>query len=178
MKMGVKILIAVVAVLVLVIAGALIWYFTTINCIKKVHTPNEAAFGTGDMRALVIYEPSKHDTTKDMSTLLAETLADNGFTVTVNYPSSQLAYRWEDYDIIALGSPVYVKEVSPVLKEYVLNNPIEGKRIILFATGFETDETLELAEMASWVSSNNSVVSIKVSKDDGERLVAFIKENL
>lgn len=178
MKMGTKILIVVGAILVLVIAGALAWYFTTISSIKRVHAPNEATFGTGDMRALVIYEPSKHDTTRDMATLIAETLADSGYTVTVNNPSSQLTYRWVDYDIIVLGSPVYVKEVSPVLKDYVLNNPIEGKRIFLFATGFETDETLELAEMASWVNTNNLVASIKVSKEDGERLVAFIKENL
>lgn len=178
MKMGTKILIAAAAVLVLVISGALIWYFTTISCIKKVHSPNEASFGTGDMRALVIYEPSKHDTTKVMAALIAETLADNGYTVTMNYPSSQLTYRWEDYDMIVLGSPVYVKKVSPVLKEYVLSNPIEDKHIIFFATGFETDETLELAEMASWVSTNNLAASIKVSKRDGERLVAFIKENL
>lgn len=90
----------------------------------------------------------------------------------------QLNYNWEDYDIIAFGAPVYVGEVSPVLKSYVESNPMENKNILIYAPGMAPEETKELVEMTSWVNSNNATVSIKITKDDGELLISFVKESI
>ena len=142
------------------------------------HDPDEVIIGSGQKQALVIYEPSKHDTTKDMTMILAETLVDEGFTVTINFPSSKLTYSWEDYDIIAFGSPVYVGEVSPVLKDYVESNPIQGKNILIYVTGMEPADTKELSKMTSWVNADNSIVSIKIAKEDKEVFTSFVRESL
>lgn len=173
-----KIVVAIIAVVVIGAAAVATWYFTTVNCIDIKYAPDEVVIGIGGNKALIIYEPSKHETTKNMTMIIATTLADLGYTVTVNYPSLQLDYNWEDYDIIAFGSPVYVGEVSPVLKSYVENNPIENKNVLIYATGMAPEETKELEEMTSWVNSDNSIVSIKITKDDGELLTSFVKESM
>jgi len=178
MKKRYIIAISIVAIILIGVAIAGVWYFATINCIKKEYAPNEVVIGEGEKQALVIYEPSKHDTTKNVSMIIANTLAEEGYTVSVNYPSSNLTYNWEDYDIIAFGSPVYVGEVSPVLKSYVESNPITDKNILIYATGMVPEETKELVEMASWVKENNSIVSVKVTKEEGEKLISFIRESL
>lgn len=178
MGKGQKMVIKIVLIIVIIVACSGVWFFTTISSVNKEHTPAEVVVGTGDRSALVIYEPSRLSTTKDMSMTIADTLAGAGYTVTVNFPSSRLTYNLEDYDFIAFGTPVYAGQISSVLKSYVESNPVEGKHILVYVTGAAPDDTKELEEMGSWVSAANSVSSIKVTKDDGERLSAFVKEGL
>ena len=173
-----KMVIKIVLIVVIVVACCGIWFFTTVSSVNKEHAPAEAVVGTGDRSALVIYEPSRLSTTKDMSMAIADTLAGAGYTVTVNFPSSRLDYDLEDYDVIAFGTPVYAGQVSSALKSYVESNPVEGKHVLVYVTGASPDDTKELDEMVSWVNAANSVSSIKVTKDDGERLSAFVKESL
>ena len=169
-------IIVAIVVVFIVCAGAL--FVTTVKSVDKEHVPSEVVVGTGERSALVIYEPSKSSKTKDISMAIADTLAGEGFTVTINHPSPQLAYNLEDYDVIAFGTPVYAGQISSVLKSYVESNPVENKQILVYVTGAAPDDLKELEEMASWISAGNSVISIKVTKHNSGQLSDFVKENL
>ena len=178
MKKAIKMILIILATIVVLISCAVVWFYTLANSLSKEHKPAEVIIGSGEKSALVIYEPSMLSTTKDISMTIAEALAEEGFTVTLNLPSPQLDYKLADYDFIAFGSPVYAGRISSALKSYVEKNPVENKHILVYVTGGLVDDTKELEEMVSWVNPNNTVRSIKVNKGGMERLSEFVKEGL
>jgi menaquinone-dependent protoporphyrinogen IX oxidase len=108
---------------------------------------------------------------------VAQIMADHGYTVTVNCPSSELSYDWKTYDVIAFGSPIYGGKVSPVLKDYVERNPVENKKLLLYSMGLApVDNTAEIDEMNSWVSANNEIFKTKCKTDEREAFESIIEE--
>lgn len=172
-----KIVLIVVGILLLVIVVGIIWLYPTITCINKEHKTDEIILGEGEKTALLIYEPSKHDTAKEVSMSIAQIMVEHGYTVTINFPSSELNYDWETYDVIALGSPIYGGKVSPVLKEYVERNPVENKNILIYSMGLlSVDNTSEIDEMNSWVSSNNDIFKTKCKTNEREAFESLIEK--
>ncbi len=86
---------------------------------------------------------------------------DNGYTVTINYPSEDLSYDLEKYDVILFGSPVYAEKVSKVLKNYMENNPVEDKEILLYSVEQNADDKNELNDLKEFISSDNNVTLAK-----------------
>lgn len=172
-----KIVFIVSGVLILAIAAGIIWLYPTVTCINKEYTMEDIVLGKGEKTALLIYEPSKHDTAKEVSMSVAQIMADHGYTVTINCPSSKLRYNWKAYDVIAFGSPIYGGKVSPVLKDYVERNPVENKKILIYSMGLlSTENTAEIDEMSSWVSANNDIFKTKCKTDEREVFKKIIEK--
>lgn len=161
----------------LMITAGIITMNTLSSCIKKEYKANETVIGSGEKKALLIYEPSKSDVAKEVSMSVAQTMKDAGYTVTINYPSKELTYDWKEYDVIALGSPVYFGTVSPALKKYVQRNPVENKKIFIYAVGM-ADDPKELIEMSSWISKNNNIVKTKCIAEDRETFIKSVEKTL
>jgi len=164
-------------ILIFVIAG--VGVYSAVNSINKEHKPNETVIGEGAKTALLIYQPSLSGKAKKIAMSVAETMADHGYKVAINLPSDQITYDWEDFDVIAYGSPVYVGKVSPVLMDYVKSNPIEQKKILIFAVGsVAAPEISEIDEMASWVNPNNDTVKMKCVVSDEDAFFNFVETTL
>ncbi|MGB4660031.1 MAG: flavodoxin domain-containing protein [Mobilitalea sp.] len=162
-----KIILSILGIFLIVVVVGIGILYSTVSSINKEHKTEEVVIGEGEKTALLIYEPSKHDTAKEVSMSVAQIMADNGYTVTINFPSSELSYDWANYDVIALGSPIYMGKVSPVLEDYAKRNPIENKNLLLYSIGSApVDNTTEIDEMNSWFSSNNNIVKMKCKIDE------------
>lgn len=168
LMMGLLVIIVVIAVSV----GG--WLASVSGGLNKAHEPREAVVGSGLQRALVIYQPSGNDTTGEVAEALAEQLAAGGFTVTLNYPSGDLAYDWQDYDVIAFGTPVHLGKVSSALEEYATGLAIRDKNLMLFATGMNLEVTAELSAMGEWFDGSNRVDAIKVGSADPAMMEWFV----
>jgi menaquinone-dependent protoporphyrinogen IX oxidase len=162
-----KILLIALGIISLAVVAGIVWLYPTVTCINKEYKMEEIILGEGKKTALLIYEPSKHDTSKEVSMSVAQIMADHGYTVTINLPSSELSYDWDAYDLIAFGSPIYGGTVSPVLKDYVIRNPVDNKKILIYSMGLlSADNTTEIDEMNSWVSANNDIFKTKCKTDE------------
>lgn len=176
MKKKIKIIAGIICVILVIIA---LWLYSTISVIYKEFAPNETLLkGEDHKQALIIYQPSKHDGTKQVTDTLAKQLNKHGYTVTINYPSNKLTYNPNDYDIIAYGSPVYVSNVSDVLKDYITSLSLNNKHIFIYAVGLLENETLELDTMISWVNESNTIASIKISKSNTKDFIDIIESTL
>ncbi|MDQ0359842.1 flavodoxin family protein [Breznakia pachnodae] len=165
-------------ILAVAIAVAGIWLYSTVSVIYNELLSDEVILKGGDKQALIIYQPSKHDTAKNLSMALGEELQDQGYTVTINFPSEDLTYDIDDYDIIAYGSPVYASNVSPVLEDYITSLNMKDKKVIVYAVGMLTDETVELDNMISWISKDNAISAIKISKGEEDIASKFVVDTL
>lgn len=165
-------------ILAVVIAVAGIWLYSTVSVIYNEVSSDEVILKGGDKQALIIYQPSKHDTAKNLSMALGEELQKQGYTVTINFPSEDLTYDIDDYDVIAYGSPVYASNVSPVLEDYITSLNMKDKKVIVYAVGMLTDETVELDNMISWISKDNAISAIKISKGEEDVASKFVVDTL
>lgn len=174
-----KIIFIILGVLFLAIVVGIGYLASVVTCINKEHKPNEIVLGDGEKTALLIYEPSNSNTAEEITLSVAQIMVDHGYTVTINYPSKELSYDWEKYDVIALGSPVYTGKVSPVLGDYVKRNPVENKNIILYAMGaMIAEDNEEINEMNSWISANNNIAKMKCIIDERETFESFIEKTM
>jgi len=161
-------------IIVAIIVAILV--FTMLNkSNSKVNEPNEVVYkGTSDKKALVVYQPSKGDTTENISTAAAKQLNGEGYTVVVNYPSEKLTYNLQDYDIIAFGTPVYMGQTSGTLTDYIKKNKFTGKKVLLYTTGSNTEAMDEVNKMEENLEKGNKVAKIKVSKEQEDKIKEFI----
>lgn len=172
-----KVLLSILGIFVILIVAGIVTINLLMSCIKKEYKSDETIVGSGTKKALLIYEPSKSDIAEEVTMSVAQTMKDAGYTVTINYPSKELSYNWEGYDVIAFGSPVYFGNVSPALKEYVQNNQVENKKIFIYSIG-ASDDSKELEEMSSWTSSKNDIVKAKCIGKDKDTFYSFVKKTM
>lgn len=172
-----RILLSILGIFLVMIVAGIVTINSLMSCIKKEYKPDETIVGSGAKKALLIYEPSKSDVAKEVTMSVAQTMKDAGYTVTINYPSKELSYNWEGYDVIAFGSPVYFGSVSPALKEYVQNKQVENKKIFIYSIG-SSDDPKELEEMSSWTSNNNNIVKAKCLSKDKETFYNLVKKTM
>lgn len=172
-----KVLLSILGIFVIMMVAGIVTITSLISCIKKEYKPDETIVGSGEKKALIIYEPSKSNVAKEVTMSVAQSMKDAGYTVTINYPSKELSYNLEGYDIIAFGSPVYCGSVSSALKEYVQSNQIENKNVFIYSIG-AADDTKELEEMSSWASNNNNIVKAKCITKDKDTFYSFVKKTM
>ena len=167
------------AVLFLILLFALfIFSFKLKNEVKALNArrePNELKFGDGKKSALVIYQPTKYGAETNLTMALADYLARNGYTVTVNYPSHELNYILSEYDLLVFGSGVCLGRVSPILSEYIMTHPFKNKKILIYTVGSHVADLSDLNELKILIDAqNNEVHAIKVSKGQETELIAFL----
>ena len=141
----------------------------------RVRSPEERTFGAGERGALLLYQPSNHGSNAPLTQALAEEVAALGYTVTVNYPSEQLPYNPEDYDLLIFGTNVYMGEVADPLKKYIAAHPFAGKRVLLYVTG-QLTEHAELDALAALVPPGNEVAGVKLRAQEREKLLEFARD--
>lgn len=145
------------------------------NVLNKVHQPNEVTIGKGEKSALIIYSPSNSNGTENMSKSIADTLSKNDYTVKINYPSDNLKYNLKDFDTIIFGTPVYMGKISSPLENYIKSQNIKNQNVILFVTGMAVDKHDEEETMKTWLDTSNSINTIKVKKNDYDKMNNFIE---
>lgn len=147
-----------------------------VKALNARHEPKELKFGSGKKSALVVYQPTKHGAEAGLTMALADYLAQNGYTVTVNYPSHELKYILSEYDLLALGSGVCLGRVSPILSEYIMTHPFKNKKVLMYTVGRNAGDLTDLNELKILIDAqNNEVHAIKVSKEQEAELIAFVR---
>lgn len=164
-----------ISLVVLAFIGILSMYLI-VTSINKVYDPKEIKVEGGQKQALIIYEPSKSNLSEEVTLKIADTMKEEGYTVTINYPSDKLNYDLNKYDVIAFGSPVYCGQVSPVLKKYIENNPIENKKVIAYTIGHDDNNKTDLENLESYISDNNVINAEKYTKNSQSTFFEFIKQ--
>lgn len=175
--MAMKIILAVVILLVIALVSVMIFFKVAVRSRDMVRKPIEQAYGTGERRALVLFQPSNHGGNVPITLAMAEALVEEGYTVTVNYPSELVPYDLEDYDALLFGTNVYVGETAQPLKKYLTSHKFSGKKVVLFVTGRLTEQP-ELETLKKLVPDGNEVHAIKVRPTEQQRLIDFVKESL
>lgn len=167
------------AVIFLVLLVVLFLFsFRVKNDVRALNTwrePQELKFGDGKKPALVVYQPTKHGAETELTMTLADYLAQNGYTVTVNYPSHELKYILSEYALLAFGSGVCLGRVSPILSEYIMMHPFKNKKVLVYTVGRNTADLTDLNELKILIDAqNNEVHSIKLSKGQNAKLTDFV----
>ena len=135
---------------------------------RKINEPDEKILKSEESKnALVIFQPSAHNTSKLVSYKLAKFLHQKGYSVTINYPSNELEYNMDDYDLICFGTPSYMGNPSSVLKKYISSQHFKNKKIFLYSVGEVSEETKELDTLKELFNSSNNIKTHK-----------FIKKNI
>lgn len=123
-------------------------------------------------KALVVYQPTMGDSGKTIAEKFAAGLNENGYEVTLAYPSEKLSVDISAYEIVVLGSGVYAGKSSKALREYVSSvDSFAGKTIFLYSVGsMETME--ELDEITPAFEGSTSLTTFKfqsTDKDAGDK---------
>jgi flavodoxin len=126
-------------------------------------------------KALVVYQPTVGDSGKTIAERIAAGLNENGYEVTLAYPSEKLSSDISAYDIVVLGSGVYAGKSSKALRDYVSSvDSFSGKTIFLYSVGsMETME--ELDEFGAEIEGSNGLITFKfqsTDKDAGDKAYA------
>lgn len=179
MKIVKIVLIGIGILIVVLIVTAMIVFSIVNKANNKVYEPKEVVYkGHLDKKALILYQPSKGDTTENITKVVAKELNALGYIVVVNYPSENLTYNLNDYDVIAFGSPVYMGQTSKPLSQYIKDNKFTEKKVLIYLTGSSIEEMAELNKVEENLQKGNNVYKIKVSKDQEEKIKEFVTSSV
>lgn len=170
----VYILLGILLVMLLCGVAAMVFFKLSIGKRDSWRSPDEKIVGSGEKRALLLYQPSNGKHNLPLAKALAELLAQRGYTVTVNYPSEQLTYDPAQYDLLVYGSPVYMGETSKALRNYIQAHPVTEKQVLLFVTGM-SEKGPELEALKLLLPDENRIYGVKVSVKERSKLLDFAK---
>lgn len=151
-----------------------IWLKNRVKALNIVHKPDELKIGKGKKSAIIIYQKSKHDSMTKMANVIADCLAKNDYTVTINYPSDEVNYVLKEYDLIVFGSCVYIGRPSPVLSNYIMKNRFRDKKVLIYTVGLHKNDNNDLNELKVLLDVKNEIHMIKVSKRQENELREFV----
>ena len=151
-----------------------IWLKNGLKALRITHKPNEIKVGNGQKSALLIYQPTNHMSVTKLTKVLADCLANNGYAVTINYPSNETNYILSEYDLIIFGSGVDLGSLSPVLSDYIWRNKFKNKKVLIYTIGLKTDDLTDLNELKVMLDDANEVHGIKVNKWQEDKLKEFV----
>jgi flavodoxin len=118
-----KIIIAVFAVLVILVAafGALI--FLDLAAYTATGSQTLTPTGTSLGRALVVYDPGLSGTAKTVADQIASDLQAKGYTVIEAGVKSSTAANTTDFAVIVAGGPVYAGALTGSVKDFLNSLP-------------------------------------------------------
>lgn len=155
---------------------ACVFMLLGINSTKAIMNPKEEIRGDGNKKALILYQPSRHSTAKNVTEKVVETLVEKGYKVTINYPSEKINYDLDEFEFLGFGSPIYVGRYSAELKKYLTNHKFSNKKVLVYAIGSRLDDTDEIDSMYELINRNNQTFKIKVSKDTADSLKLYVEK--
>lgn len=134
-----RIIFCVIMILILFALSRVKDNFASVEETKK---PNEVVLeGDKNKKALIIYQQSADESTYLATMILADKLNEEKYTVVINYPSKKIDYNIDDFDVVALGSPVYAGKVSKALLSYIEITDFSNKNVLVFLTGKKEDKS-------------------------------------
>lgn len=174
LTMGLNILLIVLIILLII----MLWFASFINMNNKFLIPKEEKYGIDKgLKALIIYQPSKHGTLYKMVMVAVDVFVKNGYEVTINYPNKGVTYNMSDYDIILFGSPIYCGSVSKSLLFYLEHCIFSNNKVGVFLTGVTEWMDTDFEEIDKNIDdSKNEVLRIKLNKDDEADMRKFVNE--
>ena len=146
-----------------------------INAVKAIVNPKEVVKGNGDKKALLLYQPSRHSTAKNVTEKIADVLVEKGYKVIINHPSEKIDYDLEEFEFLGFGSPIYVGRYSTELKKYLQTHEFRNKKVLVYAIGSRIDETEEIDSMYELINRSNETFKIKVSKNTADSLPMYVQ---
>lgn len=165
-----------------VILGILVLLAVGVFCMRrmmnKVHTdrePDERRYEGGDKRALLLYQPTRHDTATQYAEQIAEGLHARGYDVTVNYASPALEYNLLDYELMVFGTGAYLNTAAVPVRRFLRDHPFARKQVILFSVGGNLNQDGEITQMEQYIGPENIVYKIKVSRDQEDVMADFLQ---
>lgn len=177
-----RICIGLLGIVVLSVGGtvAVITYIPTRLNLQYQSTPQYYTVTKPVGKALVIYQPSWTDRTKNAADALAKSLQRKGYDVTVNYPGNFLPHNVSEYDVLAFGTPVYNSKGSPLVVNYLKSlNGLSGRKVILFTTGsttpMEKDRAFDGVE--NYIKGMSQMQRIKFSNKTDNNELANVTVN-
>lgn len=172
----VELLIALCLIFLAAVLVACVFMLLGINATKTIMNPKEVVKGNGEKKALLLYQPSRHSTAKDVTEKVADALVERGYKVIINHPSDKINYDLDEFDFLGFGSPIYVGRYSVELKKYLENHEFRNKKVLVYAIGSRVDETEEIDNMYSLINRNNETFKIKVSKNTADSLTLYVQK--
>lgn len=131
--------------------------------------------GNNKKNALILYQKSRHKTSTNITMQIVKFLNSKGYDVTVNHPSSNIKYNIDEFEIILLGSAVYMGMVSEPLIKYIESNSFANKKVIIYLVGLATEINTELEQLKSKINGASLVEGIKVKKGEEDKIVNIIE---
>lgn len=161
--------------IILIGIGLKIYHFFQMKELDKNWGNKEYILEGGEKKALVLYQPSKHNTADKLNRLLAETLQKQGYEVTVNYLCVGERYSLEEYEVISLGSPVYSGKISSLMGEYLEKKRPIRKKLIFFITGMLPYREKEFKGIIEKAEEENEIFCIKGMVNETEEIEEMIR---
>lgn len=144
----------------------------------KEQKNSETVFPGGAKKALLLYQDSRGGLTKKVATKMAENLKQEGYTVTMNHPRSDLKYDLNQYETIALMTPVYAGQIAKPLLEYADNHDFTGKKVCAIVTGSAMEETGELNELKGHIHNAMTLYVKKIKSADSDEVLNSVRDFL
>jgi len=141
--------------------------------------------GTVTGSALVVYDPSITDNTKNVATLISNNLRANRYKVDLVGIKNIKAENTSGYNIIVIGGPIYGGNASSAVKTYLETlKPTEGIRVGVFATGDpHTPDEVQIKKQIAPIPENstlqrNAVMTIAMMDDKTAKSAVFVNNLL
>lgn len=174
-----KIILIIIGVLFLLFIIAMLFFASFVLLNKKESKSKEIIIKSNqNKKVLILYQKSRHKTATNLTMALAKELNNNGYTVTINHPSSKLNYNIEEYDVVAFGSTVYMGTISQPLMNYMRQLSYKNRNVILYLVGLATEVDVEIKQLEEIVKDAKIIKSIKVKKGEETKLENFAKDFL
>lgn len=72
----------------------------------------------------------------------------------------------KNYDIIAIGTPVWSWNIVPAIRSYLKQNPIKGKKVILFATMGSSGDKKSYEDIKKLIPENKFLAEITFTENE------------
>ena len=180
MKIFLIISISIIVLILIALISLFLWLRNGVKALSKNYSSNERVKGNSSKQALVLYQPSLHETSESFADTVIDTFLNLGYKVTANHIDQGSMYNINQYDIIAFGSPIYVGSISPKFEEYIKSQDIKWKKVILYSIGTIQKENYELDNLENMLKQQNIVYKIKVQPNPSgkQELISFIKSSI
>ena len=122
--------------------------------LMEERAPNERRFPLeGGKRALLLYQPTRHDTASRYAVQIAEGLNERGYDVTVNFAGESLPYDLNDYELLIFGTGAYMSMGAIPVRRYLRNHPFSRKQVVLFSVGSNLQADPEIEQMKAEIKA-------------------------
>lgn len=175
----VKFILLVIGILfILMIIGVVLMGVLFIGNNNKEQTNQETVITGGEKNALLLFQNSRGGLTKKAADKVAENLKNEGYTVVMNHPRSDLTYDLNQYEAIVLMTPVYAGQIAKPLTEYADDHDFAGRKVCVIVTGSAMEETTELDGLKDHIQNAEVLYGKKIKSADNEEVSTVVKEFL